>query len=115
MDPVVIEVCRLIRIDHYQAADMLWEREHAGRRHEGRGTASGGRASAIGDDTLTIARTFLERAEELERTNAVQAREAAQRANQWARQAATDLEDPDAPAVQDVAKRVKRLARALNR
>ncbi|MFO7561587.1 MAG: serine/threonine-protein kinase, partial [Enhygromyxa sp.] len=95
VDLVVIEVCRLIRIDHYQAADMLWEREHAGRLSEARATATGGRPmSMLGADSLIIARTFIEQAEELERTDPKKARMAARHALHWARQAGVDLGTP---------------------
>jgi len=111
VDPVVLEVCRSIRIDHYQAGDMLWEREHAGRLHETRATAAEGRpASTLGVDTLIVARTFLDRAEELERTNPDKARVAATHAHNWARQAGMDLGNPQDPRVQDIERRANRFA-----
>jgi tRNA A-37 threonylcarbamoyl transferase component Bud32 len=108
VDPVVLEVCRSIRIDHFDAADMLWERERVGRMNEAR---NGGRPiTTLGADTLIIARTFIDRAEELEQVEPSKARVAASRARVWARLAATELGDLQDPSAQDVTDRAQRVA-----
>ncbi len=101
LDPVVVEVCRLIRLDRFDLADSLWEQERANRRSD----------DTLADHTLVVARTFVDQAEQIQRGEPAQARAAAARAYAWARHAAAGLEDPEQTDVQDVQARAKQVAR----
>jgi hypothetical protein len=103
VEPVVHEVCRLIRDDHFNAADMLWEREYSDRQYVD--------GPALGEDVLTVASTFLDRAEILELEHPSRALLTANKAHAWALRAATRLGHDD-PRVEDVMGRSRRIIAA---
>jgi hypothetical protein len=91
VDPVVFEVCGLIRNGHLEAADMLWEREFNDRASDD---------PNLGHDVTIIAATFVEGAERLAALDGQEARLAAQRALFWSGRS------PDAVETQARAKRI---------
>jgi hypothetical protein len=82
VDPVVLEVCRLIWTDDYKEAHALWEAEFAKREQPGA-------------DSLIVARTFGARADALIKDNDASASYFAMRAHHWAHMAVKTLGDDE--------------------
>jgi hypothetical protein len=84
VDPVVLEVCQMIRRDDFEGANARWLAESDERDQAGRPS---------GADSLIIARTFSARVDDLMQGAPEAASEAARRARHWANLAADKLRD----------------------
>jgi hypothetical protein len=85
LDATVVAICQLIRDGHIGPADEAWVNEHSKRFGK----------AGLGEQTLIIARTFVEQAEAIRETNPKEARAAAQCARVWADKAAAALGETD--------------------
>jgi hypothetical protein len=84
VDPVVLEVCQMIRRDDFVGASQRWRRAYDERLDKG---------VPVGGDTLIVARTFDARARMLQPGEP--AAEAAGRARYWAGEAFNRLPKSD--------------------
>jgi hypothetical protein len=87
LDATVVAVCQLIRDGHIGPADEAWVDEHLERSVAG--------TAGLGEQTLIIARTFVEQAEAIQETKPKDAVAAAGRARAWVDKAAAALGETD--------------------
>ncbi len=97
LDPTVVSMCQFIRAGHFRPAYEAWTDEHLKR-------SSAGKAE-LGEQTLIIARTFVEQAEAIQETKPEEAAAAAGYARMCVERAAVRLGETD--AVGDVRERAE--------
>jgi serine/threonine protein kinase len=87
LDATVVAICQFIRDGHIGQAHEAWKDEHLKRFSAGK--------AGLGEQTLIIARTFVEQAEAIQETMPKEARAAAVNARLWVVQAAALLGETD--------------------